>query len=87
MMREQQDRAAKILFEVWKKYNVPFDIIRSDFSHSIFPDEITVEWRKVMTDGGDFLLSHKLIDRVPDWNTFIDDSWLKKAAAIPSQFK
>jgi NitT/TauT family transport system substrate-binding protein len=87
MMREQQDRAAKILFEDWKKYNVPFDIIRSDFNHSIFPDEITAEWRKVMTDGGDFLLSHKLIERVPDWNTFIDDSWLKKAAAIPSQFE
>jgi NitT/TauT family transport system substrate-binding protein len=87
MMREQQDRAAKILFEDWKKYEVPFDIIRSDFNHSIFPDEITAEWRKVMTDGGDFLLSHKLIERVPDWNTFIDDSWLKKAAAVPSQFK
>ena len=41
----------------------------------------------VITDGGDFLLSHKLIERLPDWNTFIDDSWIKKAAKIPSQMK
>jgi len=87
MMREQPDRAAKIIFDDWKKYDVPLKIIRSDFDHSIFPDEITPEWRKVLTDGGDFLLSHQLIERVPNWNTFIDDSWLKKAAAIPSQMK
>jgi NitT/TauT family transport system substrate-binding protein len=87
MMRGQPDRAAKIIFEEWKKFEVPYDIIRSDFNHSLFPDEITPEWRKVLTDGGDFLLSHKLIERVPDWNTFIDDSWLKKAASIPSQMK
>jgi NitT/TauT family transport system substrate-binding protein len=87
MMREQQDRAAKIIFDSWKKYDVPYDIIRSDFNHSIFPDEITPEWRKVMTDGADFLLSHQLIERVPDWNKYIDDSWAKKAASIPSQMK
>jgi sulfonate transport system substrate-binding protein len=87
MMREQPDRAAEIIFDDWKKYDVPLKIIRSDFDHSIFPDEITPEWRKVLTDGGDFLLSHQLIERVPNWNTFIDDSWLKKAAAIPSQMK
>jgi NitT/TauT family transport system substrate-binding protein len=87
MMREQPDRAAKIIFDDWKKYNVPYDIIRSDFNHSLFPDEITPEWRKVLTDGADFLKSHQLIERVPDWNTFIDVSWLKKASAVPSQFK
>ena len=87
MMRDQPDRAAKIIFDDWQKFGVPLDIIRSDFNHSLFPDEITPEWRKVLTDGGDFLLSHKLIDSVPDWNTFIDDSWIKKAAAIPSQMK
>lgn len=87
MMRDQPDKAAKIIFEDWKKYDVPYDIIRSDFNHSLFPDEITPEWRKVLTDGGAFLLSYQLIERVPDWNTFIDDSWLKKAAAIPSQMK
>jgi NitT/TauT family transport system substrate-binding protein len=87
MMREQQDRAAKIIFDSWKKYDVPYDIIRSDFDHSIFPDEITPEWRKVLTDGADFLRGHQLIERVPDWNAFIDDSWLKKATAIPSQMK
>ena len=87
MMREQPDRAAKIIFDDWQKFDVPLDIVRSDFNHSLFPDEITPEWRKVLTDGGDFLLSHKLIEVVPDWNTFIDDSWIKKTAAIPSQMK
>jgi len=87
MMRDQPDRAAKIIFDDWQKFDVPLGIIRSDFDHSLFPDEITPEWRKVLTDGGDFLLSHKLIERVPDWNTFIDDSWIKKAAALPSQMK
>jgi NitT/TauT family transport system substrate-binding protein len=87
MMRDQPDRAAKIIYDDWKKFDVPLNIIRSDFDHSLFPDEITPEWRKVLTDGGDFLLSHKLIEKTPDWNTFIDDRWIKKAAVIPSQMK
>jgi NitT/TauT family transport system substrate-binding protein len=87
MMREQPDKAAKVIFDDWKKFDVPYEVIRSDFSYSLFPDEITAEWRKVLTDGGDFLMSHKLIEKLPDWNTFIDDSWIKKAAKIPSQMK
>jgi NitT/TauT family transport system substrate-binding protein len=85
MMRDDPDKAAKIIFDDWKKYDVPYDIIRSDFNHSLFPDQITPEWRKVLTDGADFLLSHQLIERVPDWDTFIDNGPLSKAAAIPSQ--
>jgi NitT/TauT family transport system substrate-binding protein len=87
MMRERPDESAKIIFEDWKKFDVPFEVIRSDFNHSLFPDEITPEWRKVLTEGGDFLLSHKLIERLPDWNTFVDDTWIKKAAQIPSQLQ
>ena len=87
MMRERPDQAAKILFDDWKNFEVPLSLIRSDFDHSIFPDEITAQWRKVLTDGADFLSKHKLIERTPDWNSFIDDSWIKKAAAIPSQFQ
>ena len=37
MMREQPDRAAKIIFDDWQKFDVPLDIIRSDFDHSLFP--------------------------------------------------
>lgn len=87
LMREQPDASAKIIFEEWKKFEVPLEVIRSDFNHSLFPDEITPEWRKVLTEGGDFLLSHKLIERLPNWDAFIDDTWIKKAAKIPSQLQ
>ena len=87
MMRERPDEAAKIIFEDWKRYEVPLDIIRHDFTHKTFPDDISPQWRKVLTDGAEFLLSNKFIEHVPEWDRFIDDSWLKKAAEIPSQYQ
>jgi len=41
----------------------------------------------VLTEGAKFLIAHKFIESEPDLNTFIDDSWLKKAASIPSQME
>ncbi len=85
IMRERPDYAAKLLAEEWKSYKIPVDVIRQDFVYKKFPDEITPEWRKVMTDGAEFLRGHKFIESPIDFNVFIDDSYLKKAAAIPSQ--
>jgi sulfonate transport system substrate-binding protein len=87
MMRDQPDRAAKLIFEDWKSYEVPLDIIRFDFTYKSFPDDIPPKWRKVLTDGAQFLLAHKFIEQEPDWSKFIDDSWLTKAAVIQSQFR
>lgn len=87
MMRERPDECAKILFEHWKKYNVPLEVIRPDFDYKKFPDVIEDKWKQVMIDSSEFLLQHKLIDKAPDWSTFIDDSFLKKAAALPSALK
>jgi NitT/TauT family transport system substrate-binding protein len=87
IMRERPDEAAKIIFTDWKDYDVPLEIIRYDFTYKTFPDDIPPKWRKVMSEGAEFLLAHKFIEQEPDWSKFIDDSWLVKASAIPSQFK
>jgi ABC-type nitrate/sulfonate/bicarbonate transport system substrate-binding protein len=87
MMRERPDQAAKIIYDDWKSYDVPLDIIRHDFTYKSFPDDISQKWRKVLTDGAQFLLAHKFIEQEPDWIKFIDDTWLTKSAGIPSQFK
>lgn len=85
IMRERPDYAAKLIMEEWKNFKIPLEVIRGDFTYKQFPDEIGDEWRKVLVDGAEFLRSNKLIDAAIDFNTFIDDSFLKKAAAIPSQ--
>lgn len=85
IMRERPEYAAKLILEEWKNFNVPLDAIRHDFTYKVFPDEISAEWRKVLTDGADFLRSNKFIEAQIDFNAFIDESYLKKAAAIPSQ--
>lgn len=85
IMRERPDYAAKLIYQEWKNYNVPLEVIRGDFTYKQFPDEITEEWRQVLVKGAEFLRSHKFIEAPIDFNTFIDDSYLKKAAAIPSQ--
>jgi NitT/TauT family transport system substrate-binding protein len=85
IMRERPDYAAKLIFEEWKNYKIPLEVIRGDFAFKQFPDEITEEWRKVLVEGAEFLRNNKLINAPIDFNTFIDDSYLKKAAAIPSQ--
>lgn len=85
IMRERPDYAAKLIFEEWKNYKIPLEVIRGDFTYKQFPDEITEEWRKVLVEGAEFLRANKLINAPIDFNAFIDDSYLKKAAAIPSQ--
>jgi NitT/TauT family transport system substrate-binding protein len=85
ILRERPDYAAKLIFEDWKRYDIPLEVIREQFPYTYFPDEISPEWRKVLTDGAEFLRSHKFIDKQIDFNQFIDDSYLKQAAAIPSQ--
>jgi hypothetical protein len=87
MMRERPDECAKMIFEDWKKFDVPLDVIRPDFSYKIFPDDIPPEWRKVLVDGSAFLAAHKFIEKEPDWSVFIDDSLLKRASTVPSQLK
>ena len=85
IMRERPDYAARLILEEWKNFKIPLEVIRGDFNYKQFPDEITDEWRKVLVDGAEFLRGNKLIEAPIDFNTFIDDSFLKKAAAIPSQ--
>lgn len=87
IMRERPDDAAKVIFDDWKKFDIPLDVIKRDFTYKVFPDDIGEKWRNVMIDSADFLQKQKVIERVPDWNMFIDDSWLKKAAAVPSALK
>ena len=87
MMREHPDECAKILAEDWKKFSVPIAILRPDFDFKTYPDDIPPKWRKILSDGADFLLTHKYIQKAPDWATYIDDSYIKKAASIPSQMK
>ena len=79
--------AAKLIFDDWKKFDVPLEVIRNDFSYKIFPDDIPQKWRQVMVDSADFLLAHKFIDKAPDWATFFNDAPIKKAASITSQMK
>lgn len=85
IMRERPDYAAKLIFEEWKSFNIPLEVIRGQFKYKVFPDEITPQWRKVLTDGAEFLRSHKFITNQIDFNAFIDESFLKKAATIPTQ--
>ena len=85
IMRERPAYAAKLIADEWKAFAVPVAIIQEGFSYQKFPGEISPEWRKVLTDGAEFLRSHKFIESAIDFNSFIDDSYLKKAAAMPSQ--
>ncbi|HEX2654926.1 MAG TPA: glycine betaine ABC transporter substrate-binding protein [Xanthobacteraceae bacterium] len=85
LLRERPNYAAQLIFEDWKKYDVPLEVIKEGFKYKVYPDDIAPEWRKVMTDSADFLLKQGLVKQSPNFGTFIDDSYLKKAAAIPSQ--
>ena len=85
IMRERPAYAARLIADEWKAFAVPVAIVQEGFAYQKFPGEITPEWRKVLTDGAEFLQSHKFIETAIDFNTFIDDSYLKKAAAMPSQ--
>ena len=84
IMRERQEEAAKIIYEDWRRFDVPLDVIKLDFGYKVFPDDISFEWRKVLVDGAAFLLGHKFIERLPDFDNVIDDAWLKKAASVRS---
>ena len=61
------------------------DVVKAEFSYKVFPDDISPRWRKVLTDSADFLLKQGLVKQLPDFETFADDSFLKKAAGIQSQ--
>jgi ABC-type nitrate/sulfonate/bicarbonate transport system substrate-binding protein len=87
MARKNPDAAAKLIADDWKKFDVPLEVVRNDFTYKIFPDDIPEKWRKVMVDSAEFLLAHKFIEKSPDWATFFNDAPIKKAASIPSQLK
>jgi len=87
IMRERSEQAAQIIYEDWKQYDVPLDVIKRGFAYKLFPDEITPQWRSVLSEGAKFLHAHKFIESEPDLGTFINDSWLNKAAAIPSRME
>jgi NitT/TauT family transport system substrate-binding protein len=84
ILRERQNYAAKLIYNDWKRYEVPMEVVKAEFSYKVFPDEIAPRWRKVLADSADFLLKQGLIKQLPD-ATFIDDTFLTKAAAIKSQ--
>ncbi len=85
IMRERPAYAAKLIAAEWHAYNIPPAVIREGFGYETFPDTIAPEWRKVLTDGAEFLRRHKFIDQPIDFNSFIDESYLRQAAAIPSR--
>ena len=86
ILRERPDYASKLIFQDWQDYGVPYSVIREEFVPSrVFPDQITPEWRKVLTGGATFLQSHGFITASIDFDKYINDSYLKKAEAIPSQ--
>jgi NitT/TauT family transport system substrate-binding protein len=85
ILRDHPNYAAQLIFDDWKRYNVPLEVIKQDFLFKFFPDAITPEWRNVLVDGAAFLQSHKFIENAVDFDAFINDSYLKQAAAIPSQ--
>ena len=85
ILRERPQAAAQMIYEDWKKFEVPMEVIVAGFTYKVFPDDIATKWRKVMTDSADFLLKQGLVKQLPDMTSFIDDSYLRKAAAIPSQ--
>jgi NitT/TauT family transport system substrate-binding protein len=85
ILRERQKYAAQLIYNDWKSYEVPLDVVKAGFSYKVFPDDISPRWRKVLTDSADFLLKQGLVKQLPDFATFTDDSFLKKAASIKSQ--
>jgi NitT/TauT family transport system substrate-binding protein len=85
ILRERQRYAAQLIYNDWKSYEVPLDVVKAEFSYKVFPDDISPRWRKVLTDSADFLLKQGLVKQLPDFATFTDDSFLKKAAAVQSQ--
>ncbi len=85
ILRERQGFAAQLIYNDWKSYEVPMDVVKAEFSYKVFPDDIPPRWRKVLTDSADFLLKQGLVKQLPDFATFADDSFLKKAAAVQSQ--
>lgn len=84
-MRDHPNYAAQLIFDDWKRYDIPLQVIKEDFAYKVFPDEISSQWRKVLVDGAAFLKSNKFIGDTVDIDNFINDSFLKRAAAIPSQ--
>ncbi len=85
IMREKPAYAAKLIADEWKSFNVPVDVVLEGFSYQQFPDDIAPQWRKVLVDGAEFLRSHKFIEQPINIDAFIDESYLKKAAGVPSQ--
>jgi NitT/TauT family transport system substrate-binding protein len=85
IMRERPDYAAQLIERDWKRYDIPLEVVKKGFEYKVFPDDIAGEWRQVMVDGAAFLRKHDFISTDIDLDTFINDDFLKKAAAIPSQ--
>ena len=85
ILRERPKVAANLIYEAWKRYDVPMEVVMQGFDYTSFPDDISAHSQKVLVDGAGFLLDHKLIPQPPDFKSYIDDSFLRKAAAVPSQ--
>jgi NitT/TauT family transport system substrate-binding protein len=85
VLRERPKAAASLIYDAWKRYDVPMEVVTQGFDYTSYPDDISARSRTVLTDGAGFLLEHKLIAQAPDFKAYIDDSFLRKAAAIPSQ--
>lgn len=85
VLRERPKAAARLIHEAWKRYDVPMEVVMQGFDYTSFPDDISAQTRKVLVDGAGFLQQHKLIPQAPDFDSYIDESFLRKASAIPSQ--
>ncbi len=85
ILRERPEYAAKLIYNDWKKYEVPMEVITAAFKYKVFPDDIAPRWQKVMTDSADFLLKQGLVKQLPAFKDFMDDTYLRRAQSISSQ--
>lgn len=85
LLRERPVHAAKLIHADWRRFDIPLEAINEEIRYKTFPDDLSQPLRKTFQESAEFLLTHDLIKQLPDFNNFVDDSYLKKAAAIPSQ--
>ena len=79
-IRKHPDKAAQLIYEAWEK-KIPLEVIRNDLEYTVYPDHVLPEHIKTLKAGADFLIQQKLIDMKPDVEAWVDDRYLKAAAA------
>lgn len=85
LLRERPKHAAKLIHNDWRRFDIPLEAISDEMRFKTYPDELSPSLVKTFRESSEFLLKNDLIKQLPDFASFVDDSYLKKAAAIKSQ--